>query len=239
MMTEAQKNEPLAVLVSGGLDSAVLLGVAARQHPAVHPLYIRTGLFWEEIELDYLRRFLAVVEAPTLRPLTILQVPVTDLYENHWSLRGAAPDATAPDEDFYLPGRNVLLLSKTLIWCRLHDVPAVALATLEANPFPDASPEFFRIFARAVSQAVGREVRIVTPYAGLSKVEVVRMGRDLPLKHTLSCMSPVQGRHCGKCGKCAERGRAFLAAGVVDPTDYASRAWEGTQQVAAERRPWE
>jgi hypothetical protein len=41
------------------------------------------------------------------------------------------------------------------------------------------------------------------------------------------------------CGKCAERGRAFLAAGVPDPTDYARRDWENTTQRDAAERPWE
>src|SRR5256885_16328497 len=56
--------EPLAVLVSGGLDSAVLLGRAARERPAVHPLYVRTGLAWEATELDYLHRFLNAIRTP-------------------------------------------------------------------------------------------------------------------------------------------------------------------------------
>src|SRR5437764_53379 len=43
-------DQPVAVLVSGGLDSAVLLGTAARCQPAVTPLYVRTGLAWEDAE---------------------------------------------------------------------------------------------------------------------------------------------------------------------------------------------
>src|SRR4051812_20970634 len=68
--------EPLAVLVSGGLDSAVLLGRAARERPAVHPLYVRTGLAWEATELDYLRRFLEAARTPALRPLVVFDLPV-------------------------------------------------------------------------------------------------------------------------------------------------------------------
>jgi 7-cyano-7-deazaguanine synthase len=238
-MTFPDVTRPLAVLVSGGLDSAILLGLAAQAHPAVHPLYIRTGLSWENTERQYLDRFLAHVKTPGLHPLVVLDVPVQDLYGDHWSTHGAAPNATAPDEDFYLPGRNVLLLSKALIWCRLHNVSAVALAVLSANPFPDATPEFFRGFGTAVSQAVGGRVEVVTPFAEMTKAEVIRRGIELPLQHTLSCMSPVNDRHCGVCGKCAERGRAFLAAGVPDPTDYVSRAWQGTTQRPADARPWE
>ena len=57
----------LAVLVSGGLDSAVLLAEAVRVYPAVHPLYVRVGSFWEGAEESHLRRFLAAVAGPADR----------------------------------------------------------------------------------------------------------------------------------------------------------------------------
>jgi 7-cyano-7-deazaguanine synthase len=122
-----------------------------------------------------------------------------------------------------LPGRNVILLSKALVWCHLNGIASLALAILKANPFPDATPEFFRAMAAVVNQAVGGSVWIETPYAELSKVEVIRRGEGLPLEHTFSCIAPVDGRHCGRCNKCAERQRAFVAAGVKDPTEYSDQ----------------
>lgn len=238
-MQSLESRRPLAVLCSGGLDSAILLGLAARVRPAVYPLYVRTGLPWEPAEERVLAQFVAALQARAVRPTVVLELPVGDLYDGHWSKKGEAPGPTAPDEEFYLPGRNVVLLAKALLWCRLHQTPDVALAVLDANPFPDATPEFFRDFAAVVSRAVGGEVRVLSPFGGLSKAQVIQLGRDLPLGATLSCVSPVAGRHCGACGKCAERGRAFLAAGVPDPTDYASNQWHGTTQRRATTRPWE
>lgn len=232
-------DESLAVLVSGGVDSAVLLGRAVHERPAVHPIYVRTGLAWEDVESGYLTRFLAAIRTPTLKPLTTLELPARDLYGDHWSTTGNAPDAEAGDEEFFLPGRNVLLLSKALIWCRLHKVPAVAMAVLAANPFPDATPEFFADFADVVGRAVGGSLRVETPYATLTKAEVVALGRALPLEHTFSCASPVNGLHCGRCGKCGERGRAFRAALVPDPTRYASAEWESKTQRPTGRGAWE
>ncbi|HEY1381068.1 MAG TPA: 7-cyano-7-deazaguanine synthase, partial [Gemmataceae bacterium] len=167
-------DQPAAVLVSGGLDSAVLLGTAARREPAVTPLYVRSGLAWEAAERACLDRFLAELRQPSVRPLVTLDLPVADLYGDHWSLTGrGVPGADTPDEAVYLPGRNVLLLSKALLWCHLHGVPTLALATLAANPFPDATPAFFRSFADAVNAAVGGRVEVVAPFAGLSKAEVI------------------------------------------------------------------
>jgi 7-cyano-7-deazaguanine synthase len=214
-------NAALAILVSGGLDSAILLGEALGHHLAVHPLYIRTGLVWEATELRQLRRVLEAVHGPTLRPLQVLDLPVTDLYGEHWSLTGRnVPDAESADEAVFLPGRNVLLLAKAMLWCHLHEVPALALGVLAANPFPDATDSFFAAYQSVVNQAVGGRVKVYRPYAGLDKAEVMQRGRGLPLELTFSCIRPTGGRHCGRCNKCAERRRAFAAAGMRDPTAY-------------------
>jgi 7-cyano-7-deazaguanine synthase len=220
----AAPSAPLAVLVSGGLDSAVLVAEAARIYPAVHPIYIRTGIAWEPVERLHLDRFLRAVRTPALRPLVVLEQSVTDLYGSHWSLTGVGvPAAGTPDEDVFLPGRNVLLLVKPLLWCHLNGVPEIALAPLAVNPFPDATPEFFREFSGAVNRSVGGSVQVIRPYSELHKTEVIRRGERFPLEHTFSCIRPAGELHCGACSKCHERRVAFREAGVPDPTTYAGR----------------
>jgi 7-cyano-7-deazaguanine synthase len=220
-LTVLDSPAPLAVLVSGGIDSAVLLAEAARQRPAVYPLYVRFGLAWEEVELAHLRRFLDAIACASLHQLTVLDVPVRDLYGKHWSVTGeGVPGANTPDDAVFLPGRNVLLLSKSLLWCHLNAVPAVALAPLESNPFADATPEFFAAFAAVVNRGVGGSVSVLLPYRGLHKVDVLRRGRALPLGRTFSCVRPIRGLHCGACNKCAERQAGFRDAGLPDPTAY-------------------
>jgi 7-cyano-7-deazaguanine synthase len=214
--------QSLAVLVSGGLDSAVLLAELLPSAARVCPLYVRFGLFWEAEELRYLEQFLAALAAPSLQPLVVLDMPARDLYGAHWSVTGAGiPDASTPDEAVFLPGRNVLLLAKAMLWCHMSGVSTLALAPLDSNPFPDATPEFFRDYAAIVNQAVGGAVRVVQPYRGLDKVAVLQRGRRLPLEWTFSCIRPCGGVHCGACNKCGERQRAFVAAGLSDPTVYA------------------
>jgi 7-cyano-7-deazaguanine synthase len=213
---------PLAVLISGGLDSAILLGESLRARTTVHPLYVRHGLNWETAELQHLRRFLEAVQTSRLQPLHVLEMPVGDMYAAHWSITGQdVPGPDTPDEAVFLPGRNVLLLGKAMLWCHLRGVPAVALASLESNPFLDATPAFFNAYQDIVNQGMGGAVQVLRPYASSSKTEVMHRGRDLPLQHTFSCMRPMQGRHCGRCNKCAERQRAFADAGLSDPTPYA------------------
>jgi 7-cyano-7-deazaguanine synthase len=213
----------LAVLVSAGLDSAILLAEALDHHPRVHPLYVRSGLHWETAELNHLCRFLGALERPALAPLQLLEVPVGDLYAPHWSLTGnKIPDADSLDDAVFLPGRNVLLLSKAILWCHLQRVPAVALGVLHSNPFPDATPAFFAALQKVVNEAVGGAVEVRTPYAGLTKAEVVKRRAGAPLELTFSCLDPADDTHCGRCNKCNERRRAFVEAHLADPTVYRS-----------------
>jgi 7-cyano-7-deazaguanine synthase len=213
------------VLASGGVDSAILLAHQAAQGHVVHPMYIRFGLAWEHIEEAYLRRFLDVVASRhDIRPLTVLELPIADVYGAHWSVSGAGtPDETTPDEAVYLPGRNLLLLAKTTVWCALHGVGTIALGTLRSNPFADSTTEFLSGLGGLASLALSHQIMVVQPFAQLAKAEVLALGRHLPLAHTLSCVAPVGDRHCQACNKCAERRKAFAEAGIEDRTLYAPR----------------
>ena len=211
----------LAVLISGGLDSAILLGDMLAQNRVVQPISIRCGLAWEDVEHAHLVRYLAALARPSLRQLVILDEPVRDLYGDHWSVTSkGVPTATDPDPMVFLPGRNILLLAKAMLWCHLHRVPAIALGSLGTNPFPDATPEFFRTLQSCVNLAVEGHVEIVLPYGGMKKTDVMRRGVGLPLELSFSCIDPVGDRHCGRCNKCAERQAAFRDAGMADPTSY-------------------
>lgn len=219
---EASTPMPAAVLVSGGIDSAVLTAELCDGHAAVFPLFICGGLLWEQVELEHLQRFLGAVARPELQPLQLLDQPVRDVYGDHWSTTGLdVPHAQSPDGAVFLPGRNLFLVTKAAVWCVLHHVEILALGSLHSNPFPDSTPDFDRRLQELVKAALGSPFCIVRPFANLSKSEVVRRGAKLPLEWTFSCIRPVGGMHCGTCNKCAERRNGFAQAGVSDPTPYA------------------
>ena len=212
-----------AVLISAGLDSAVLAASEARSS-RVHPIYVSAGMAWEPEELAALEHLLLSPAFATLAPLARLTFTVRDLYPpTHWALRGEPPAFDTPDEDVYLTGRNIILLTKAAIYCVRHGIARIALGPLAGNPFPDATPEFFDSMARALSLGLTESICIDAPFAGKHKAEVIAMGLELgvPLELTLSCMNPNGGLHCGMCSKCRERCDAFNAAGVPDRTRYA------------------
>jgi 7-cyano-7-deazaguanine synthase len=214
-----------AVLFSSGLDSAVLAAAEART-AVVHPLYVSTGLAWEREELAAVDRLLAAPAFAGMAPLARLSFTVEDVYSpTHWALRGTPPGFDTPDEDVYLTGRNVILLSKAAIYCATRKIPRIALGPLAGNPFPDATAEFFSTMARALSLGLAHDLTVDAPFVTKDKSDVIQLGAalDVPLELTLSCMNPRDGLHCGQCSKCRERRDAFHQAGVADPTSYATR----------------
>lgn len=214
-----------AVLLSGGLDSAVLLAdEAARLGAAqVQPVYVSVGLAWEAAERAIVSRLLTTAPFAGIRPLASLSVDMRDVYAaSHWAVQGTPPAYHTPDEDVYLPGRNIVLLGKAGIFCAAANLDRMVLGTLAHNPFPDATDEFRAALARALSLGLAHDVQIAAPFAGMSKAQVVRRGLELgvPFELSLSCMNPTQGRHCGTCSKCRERHDAFVELGMTDPTEY-------------------
>lgn len=222
-MIAGQRSETIGVLASGGLDSAILIGHLLREERRVQPFYIRTGLVWQAEELPALQRFLAAIATGELAKLVVLDLPLADLYDGHWSLTGdGTPAADSPDEAVFLPGRNALLIVKAAVWCQLHGVTELAMAPLGSSPFEDASGAFFRDFQAAVNRGSPRQVRLTRPFGEMAKHQVMALGRDLPLELTFSCISPINHLHCGRCNKCAERKSAFREAGIEDRTHYAN-----------------
>lgn len=216
----------VAVLFSAGLDSAVLLAHAAREHAPspVQPIYVSAGLAWEAEEHAAAARLLASgAYPPTVQPLVSLAVDMRDVFPaTHWAVRGEPPAYDTPDEDVYIEGRNIVLLSKTAVFMARRGLRRVLIGPLAGNPFPDASPEFFAAIARALSLGLAAPIAIDAPFLRMDKSGVIGLGRQLgvPFELTLSCMQPADGIHCGRCSKCRERIDAFKQAGGGDPTVY-------------------
>jgi 7-cyano-7-deazaguanine synthase len=213
----------VGLLFSAGLDSSILLSRLAEIGQRVQPFYVRCGLAWELAEWTAARQYLAAIGSKLVNELVVLDLPLADVYGNHWSVTGTdVPPDDSPDEAVYLPARNPLLAIKPAVWCQLHGISRLALAVTKANPFPDATRDFFARLGEMLSQATGREISFELPFALMHKQDVMELGQNYPLHLSFSCISPQDNLHCGKCNKCAERRAAFAAIGLPDRTAYSA-----------------
>lgn len=202
-------NKRVCVLASGGFDSSVLIADYLARGWEVHPFYARSGFYWEKAELFWLRRFLSRLRAAKLRPLVVADVPMKWIMKDHWSMSGkGAPSSRAAWDSVYLPGRNLILLSQAGVYAATHGVSHVALGVLKGNPFADSRPRFLKDMQDAINDALRARLRVVAPYAELSKRQVHgladRLKRRFPLELTFSCLRPRGLEACGACSKCGE-----------------------------------
>lgn len=230
-MASAHPTDPSTlVLLSGGLDSAVLLAHEAQRHET-WPVYVKVGLAWEPLELSMVDRLLAhPAMPPRIGALSSVEFTMRDVYApTHWAIRGTPPAYDTPDEDVYLTGRNLVLLAKAGVVAARKQARRIVLGPLAGNPFPDARPAFFQAMAETLSLGLDHRIEVAAPFLDWQKEDVIRRGLELgvPLELTLSCMNPADGGespplHCGQCSKCRERRDAFAAVGAIDPARYAA-----------------
>ena len=140
----AEKNSQTCVLVSGGIESVVLLNDALSRYESVTPVYVQNHLRWEDVELFWLKKFLRNIKSTKLKPLKVIDLTMRDLYDGHWSLTGThVPGPGSKDDAVYLPGRNIALLSKAAIFAALNGICFIEIGVLGGNPFSDSSKSFF------------------------------------------------------------------------------------------------
>ena len=219
---QSRQPSTVAVLLSGGVESAALLAEGLQRHQRVYPIYVREGLLWESSELFWIRRLLKALASDGLGALTVLEAPMRPLYGAHWSLGGRqVPGFRASDRAVYLPGRNLILLSLGGLFCALRQIQALWIGILRGNPFHDARSSFLRGMEEMIREGLGASVRIASPFGELKKRKVLKRFPRFPWGMTFSCIHPAGRLHCGRCQKCAERKAGFKAAGIPDRTRYA------------------
>lgn len=211
MIQRSSIKNSITVLVSGGIDSAVLLYWANQRYKKIYPLYIRQGYQWENVELYWLKRLIKEVSFKRkISSLTILKAPLNDVFKNHWSVTGKkVPGFNSTPPSVYLPGRNLFVLSKSAAFCKEIKIHEIAIGSLKGNPFRDGRPAFFKTLEKIIFESLDHPVTIKSPFAKWSKERVLRYGKELPLHLSFSCLNPNGYKHCGRCNKCAERSRAF------------------------------
>ncbi len=216
-----QKNAVI-ILVSGGLDSAILLAEEASKNKKVYPVFIKTGLRYEKAQFLALQKFIRALRNENIQKPVSLHLSVSEIFpKDHWALNGKKiPPLLSPDGSCYLPGWNLLILAPALTFAAQHGISSLKLAHVAHNPYPDGQAGFFAAFEKTAEKAFETKIKIERPYEKLEKSQVLKRGKNFPLQYTLTCINPIRNQHCGKCHKCAERHRGFLQARIIDTTFY-------------------
>ncbi len=217
---------PIIVLVSGGLDSLVVAGMA---RAAGYRLFALTIDYNQRhrVELKAAAKVAAVLgaERHVILPVDLTSFGGSALTDNEIAVPKAGVEPGIPVT--YVPARNSIFLSLALGWAEAvgaHDL-GIGVNALDYSGYPDCRPLFIDAFEAMASAATkagdeGRSFKVHTPLMDMTKADIVRAGLDLGLDLGLSwsCYDPgLDERPCGACDSCRLRAKGFAEAGAEDP----------------------
>jgi 7-cyano-7-deazaguanine synthase len=217
------------VLLSGGMDSATCLAIAAR----------RDGLECHALSFDYGQRHRAELDAAAAVARALGAAEHRTLGIDLGALGGSALTDTAiavPERASagipvtYVPARNTVFLAFALGWAEVLDADFIytGVNAVDYSGYPDCRPEYLAAFQAMANLATrrgveGRPVEVRAPLIAMSKAAIVREGAVLGVDFalTVSCyQADASGAACGVCDACRLRRAGFEAAGVPDVTRY-------------------
>ncbi len=218
-------------LLSGGMDSSTLAYLAQSQGYDLLALHLNYG---QRTEARELRAARAVAER-----LGVLEfLPVSIEYLRLFG-RSSLTDPSIGVECFdpaspelpntYVPFRNGNLLAIATSYAESRDADAIFIGVqaLDYSGYPDCRPQFIAAFQRVIDLGTAdtTSIRLETPFVGLTKTDILRIGTDLgvPYDLTWSCYQ-AGDEACGVCGSCHFRQAAFAELGLEDPIPYRSRS---------------
>ena len=223
------KQRKAVVLVSGGMDSAVVLAMAREQGFLCHALSVSYGQ----------RHTSELAAAAALAALhgaehKVVTVDLRSIGGSALTADIAVPEAAAAGIPVtYVLARNTIMLSIALGWAEVlgADDLFCGVNAVDYSGYPDCRPEFIAAFERLANLATkagveGHALRLHAPLMRMSKADIAREGARLGVDFaaTVSCyQADADGRACGRCDACRLRAEGFAAAGLPDPTRYASR----------------
>ena len=227
------------VLLSGGLDSATVLAIAASEGFELHAISFDYGQR-HRFELAAAAR---VSRAQGVREHVIFRVD-TAIFQGSALTNDIPVPHNRSDAELsdgipitYVPARNTIFLSIALGLAESVGAQDLFLGVnaVDYSGYPDCRPEYIAAFEQMANLATkagveGRRIRIHAPLISMTKAEIIRAGLELGVDYGLthSCYDPLpDGAACGECDSCQIRLKGFLAAGARDPIVYRAGGLRG------------
>lgn len=215
------------ILVSGGMDSAVVLAMAREQ-----------GLECHALSVSYGQRHTSELAAAARVASALGAVQHKTVVMDLRCIGGSAltADIDVPESPAagipvtYVPARNTIMLSVALGWAEVLGANDLFCGVNEVDysGYPDCRPAFIDAFEKLANVATkagveGADLRVHAPLMRMSKADIAREGARLGVdfSQTVSCyQADADGLACGRCDACRLRAEGFTAAGLPDPTRY-------------------
>jgi 7-cyano-7-deazaguanine synthase len=210
------------VLMSGGLDSAVVTAMALREGLEVYGL---TADYGQRHDLEVHRAVAQAINAQVAHRIITIDPAIFGVTN---SLTGVSDDLGAPAEharpSTYVPARNTVLLAQALAVAEVVSAEHIFIGCndADASGYPDCRPEYlvaFEKLARLATWSTGK-LRIRAPLLSMDKRAIIRTGVDLGVdfRLTSSCYRPdLMGHPCMACTACRLRADGFAANDMRDP----------------------
>ena len=218
----------VVVLLSGGMDSVSALYDAKQKHEVVGAISFDYGSKHNHKEIPFAayhsRKF--NIEHQVIHLDFVGELFKSDLLKSG----GQIPDGHYEEETMkstVVPFRNGIMLSISAGFAESRDAEGLIIAAHAGDHaiYPDCREEFMKSMAEAIRIGTYAGIKLLRPFIAMTKAEIAARGHALGVdfSQTWSCYKGA-AIHCGTCGTCVERREAFMLAGVVDPTIYASEA---------------
>lgn len=212
------------VVCSGGLDSVVSAAWAQRNGydvTLVHFLYGSRAQGPEVTSIEHIAQELGVPYI--MQPVSLYRPGDSPLLDKDSKIAGGEAGAEFAFE--WVPARNLMMLALATALAEARGIETIVLGNNleEAGAYPDNEPEFIARFNDVLPFAVGdgKRMRVVMPVGNMMKHEIVALGHKLgaPMHLTWSCYR-AGTLHCGTCGPCYMRRKAFEINGLEEVISY-------------------
>ena len=221
-----KKSNKALVLLSGGLDSSVVLSVCQDKGYDIYAISFDYGQR-HKVELEYAKfqaTFFNCISHEVFKMEFYGGSALTDDIKVPKNRDSHSMSKDIPVT--YVPSRNIVFLSFASGYAECHDIDNIFLGVnaIDYSGYPDCRKNFIDNFEKLINKSTkkgleGSKFKINTPLINLSKKDIIKLGHKngVDFSMTSSCYSPKLKKNCGVCDSCLLRKQGFEEAGLRDP----------------------
>ena len=222
----SKKSNKALVLLSGGLDSSVVLSVCQDKGYDIYAISFDYGQR-HKVELEYAKfqaTFFNCISHEVFKMEFYGGSALTDDIKVPKNRDSHSMSKDIPVT--YVPSRNIVFLSFASGYAECHDIDNIFLGVnaIDYSGYPDCRKNFIDNFEKLINKSTkkgieGSKFKINTPLINLSKKDIIKLGHKngVDFSMTSSCYSPKLKKNCGVCDSCLLRKQGFKEAGLRDP----------------------